>query len=156
NGYGFAQKTNYKNLSMHLLGKLDSSCRNSPPPDINNGKFVRFKKTRIEAGKPKSKRYMVAEFKCNEGYKFRNSHPKKMFCSKKKWVGKKPVCDKIKNDFDTLQGDDPSAASPQYFLNSGECSPEDQAKCTHMCRMRDGQPLCDCLPGFEKDGSDCR
>ncbi|KAJ8943593.1 hypothetical protein NQ318_006595 [Aromia moschata] len=156
NQHNFGNKVNYNNLSKQLFKRLDSSCKDTPPPDIPDGKFVKFKKPKLQDGKSKSKRYMVAVFECDEGYSFRDSHSGKMFCSKGKWVGKKPVCDRKHHDIDTLQGDDPNAASPPLFLDAGECPQHMKSKCKHTCRVYDSRATCECFPGFEKVGDDCQ
>ncbi|KAJ8931725.1 hypothetical protein NQ314_015323, partial [Rhamnusium bicolor] len=43
NGHAGAQKVN-NTLFKHSLKRLDSSCKNILPPDIKNGKFVKYKK----------------------------------------------------------------------------------------------------------------
>ncbi|KAJ8983464.1 hypothetical protein NQ317_014922 [Molorchus minor] len=142
-------KINHRTLPK----RLDDSCNNTLPPDIPNSKFVRFKTEKVHDGKTKPKQYQVAVFKCRDGYRFSKSHSGKMFCSREKWMGKKPVCEKIRH-IDIMQGDDPDILLPAASLAT-QCTQEQKLRCPYLCSIIDGVPVCECPPGFEMEGSNC-
>ncbi|CAH1989044.1 unnamed protein product [Acanthoscelides obtectus] len=141
-----------KGISKDLLAQLDTSCTATPPPDIKNGRV--FKILKQVKRKTKGRQFLMAEYKCDKGYKFKQPFGKWMFCSKNSWVGKMPSCEK-KIKTDGFLSDSPHAYSPQVPAIAGECSPEDKEKCQYICHIHNGIPTCDCPNGFIKKGNDC-
>ncbi|VEN39942.1 unnamed protein product, partial [Callosobruchus maculatus] len=141
-----------KAISKDLLAQLDTSCTDTSPPDIKNGQVIRILKH--VKRKTKGKHFLMAEYKCDRGYNFKQPFGKWMFCSKNSWVGKTPSCEKkIKSD--GYQSDSPNVNLPQVPAIAGECSPEDKEKCQYLCHIHNGSPTCDCPIGFTKKGNDC-
>lgn len=84
-----------RHIPKHLLHKIDATCEKENLVKIDNGQLLDIRKLVNRDGKLKKKHYQLAEFRCDSGYKFRRDSSKYMFCSKGKWIGKKPVCEKM-------------------------------------------------------------
>ncbi|XP_074028257.1 uncharacterized protein [Leptinotarsa decemlineata] len=134
-----------RNISKHLLKKLDTSCKQIPPPEIKNGRLIKLKKRKVAS----EKFYMVAEFKCHEGFVFEKPLSGKMYCSRSRWVGKMPDC-KPATKLDISQK---VGALPKIHL--GECHHKSKSKCPHLCYVYNGRTTCGCPPGFQEVNKNC-
>uniref|UniRef100_A0A6P7GF77 Transcriptional regulator EFH1-like n=1 Tax=Diabrotica virgifera virgifera TaxID=50390 RepID=A0A6P7GF77_DIAVI len=55
----------------HLHKVLDSSCKGISPPHIKNAELVKIKTEKLHNGRHKQTEYLVAEYRCTDGYGFK-------------------------------------------------------------------------------------
>ncbi|KAG5877747.1 hypothetical protein JTB14_000541 [Gonioctena quinquepunctata] len=146
-----------KILSKQLRKTLDISCGSISLPAIENGKLFRLKRKKMNTDISGKKEYLVAEFKCDLGYSFKNLYSGKMFCSRSKWIGKLPICENEPTMVsDILQNDDPNLILPHPPLHFGECNLEQKSKCPNKCFIQNGESRCGCPHGFQEVDNNCQ
>ncbi|PSN32543.1 hypothetical protein C0J52_27664, partial [Blattella germanica] len=85
-------------LNSSVAARLDLSCllgqrrgrgllKAPELPNTSGAKYTRRK----NAEKPFN-RYLVAMYKCDEGYALLDPSIDRLYCSEDKWIGEKPVC----------------------------------------------------------------
>ncbi|XP_072400002.1 uncharacterized protein [Diabrotica undecimpunctata] len=149
----FDTSSSSKITPKHLHKILDSSCKGISPPHIKNAELVKLKTEKLHNGRHKQTEYLVAEYRCTDGYGFKDGVSNHLFCSKKRWIGKTNLCKKkIKENMKRAVVGNIDPGFPIYF---GECSIEDKKKCSHLCYLLNGEATCGCPQGFRKKGNIC-
>ncbi|KAK1128171.1 hypothetical protein K0M31_002643 [Melipona bicolor] len=131
-------------LNETIMSRLDLSCfmkarrkgfAKAPPlENAYPAKYARRKNVL-----PPYNRYLVAVYKCTEGYVFEDSTADRLFCSDGTWLGALPRCVKVEE------------ATPN---NVKRCN-QDHGGCEHVCEDTQTGVRCSCFDGFRVKGSSC-
>ncbi|CAB4069882.1 FBN1 [Lepeophtheirus salmonis] len=175
----------YEKYEVDLL-RLDASCiiQFTEAHPITHATIRRYDHRVPNPALP-GEFYAEVLYKCDEGYAFDPSKPDTLFCSERRWIGKRPLC--VAKS--TLEIADPSRPSCDpdvqekkrcehicyldkgvtptcechdgFFLNDdGECEDVDECVddpelCDHICTNKPGTYMCDCRLGFTSQGTAC-